>query len=128
MCCLMTGNKSFLLPHVKYVTFTTLVKNCISVICGHYHGNLQFYRDFLGVSLTHISTTFCIHSKRIHANLLQQMYNNTHMCTKEFRVNRRLTHSEEGTSLKALSNSTLPPILWFMFDFEFIIYASTLFD
>jgi len=41
----------FLLPHMKYVTFTALVKNCISVFCDHYHGNMQVYRDFLGGNL-----------------------------------------------------------------------------
>jgi len=35
----------------------------------------------------------------------------TDTCTKEFLVNRRLTHFEEETSLKALSNPTLPLIL-----------------
>jgi len=118
----MTGNNSFLLPHVKNVIFRALAKNCISAICGHYHGNMQLYRDFLGVNLKlHISTTFCIHINTILANLLQKNYNNKHMCTKEFRVNRRLTHSEEGTSLKALSNPTLPPILWFLSDFQISI-------
>ena len=45
------------------------------------------------------------------------------MCSREFWVNVQLTHSEEGTSLKALSNPTLPD--WYyefclIFDGEFI--------
>ena len=53
--------------------------------------------------------------------LAEKCIKNKHMCTKEFQVNRRLTHSEEVSSLKALSNSTLPPILWFLSDFQLII-------
>jgi len=50
-----------------------LQKNCISVICSPYHGNVQLYWDFLGVKLTlHILTTLCIHSNTILANLLQK--------------------------------------------------------
>jgi len=118
LCAAWWQGTRLFLPHVKYATFTTLVTNCISVIFGHYHGNMQLYPDFLGVSLTlHISTTFCTATQFLPI-CWRKMYNNNPMCTKEFRVNKRLTLSEEGTSLKAWSNPILPPILWFCLIFN----------
>ena len=55
----------------------------------------------------------------------RKMYNNKHVCTKEFLVNRRLKHSEEGTLLLKsiiISNFTTDIVIcaWFSMENLFI--------
>jgi len=81
LCWLITGNKSFYYHKWKTLPLLHLYKNCIAVFCDHYHGNMQVKRDFLGGNLMlHISTTFCIHSNTIFANLLQKKRIITNTC------------------------------------------------
>jgi len=62
----MTGNNSFFITTHEIGYLYSTLKNCISVVCGHYHGNMQvgLHKDFLDVYLMlHIKTTFCVRTE-----------------------------------------------------------------